>query len=498
MNTVFLLWVSALVLVGGGVMGREDCVVYVAIAPDLFADTGGDGPYAGLARDLVELVGRKAGCQVQMVAPDAAHIDMLLGHFQADALTDGARYTEELLRVPAILVGRDSGMRYSSEGELRGLKIGVGHGYGLRALAEEYGEGLEFVEVESDAFGLIRVALGELDLMLLDLATASQVIEQEGLTNMRLVARLGPLLYLRMKVVGENQALTDAVVAAAGRIAWYERRALTEKWLGFGALPFYRSPLFWRWATGLLLAAVALIVNVLLWNRGLRHEVRLRKQMARDILSISSDERARIGRDLHDSIGQQLVGVTYLAGTALEALEDAEYAEVAEKLERIRTHTEEAIREARFVVRGLLPVDLRKEGLAAALENLAADTNANSKVTCHLQIDQKLPAIPVSVGLHLFRIVQEAIGNALKHGEISEISIVLMRVRKRVCRLQVRDNGKGIRNASRREGMGLKIMRYRAQIIGGHLHVHTIEPHGTEVLCRFPVKSSQGDGRESD
>jgi signal transduction histidine kinase len=475
-------------------VAARDCELRVAVAADLFVGSDGAGPYAGLARDLVALVGRKAGCTITFVSPDAPDVDMVLGYFLEESVESGVRYSPELLRVPAILVGRDSGASPAVDSELSRLRIGVGGGYGLAAFAKEHGGELNFEPVESDLFGLMKVSIGELDLMLIDLATASQLIEEEGITNLHLVARLGPLFHLRLRVEGGDPKLAENVIEACGRIAWYERRALTEKWLGFGALPFYRSPLFWRWATGVLLFTVLVIGNVLLWNRALRKEVHQRKRMARDILSISSDERARIGRDLHDSIGQQLVGVTYLAGMALDSLEGKAFEEAASTVERLRTHTEEAIRQTRFVVRGLLPVDLRKEGLAVALEKLVRDTNANSRITCVLHVSESMPAIPVTTSLQLYRIVQEGVGNALKHGEVSEVTISLTRRRKRWCQLRVLDDGKGIQDASSSEGMGLKIMRYRAQIIGGRLRVSNRQPHGTEVRCGFPVRVSKPRG----
>jgi signal transduction histidine kinase len=489
--------VSFLMLSGAVVCTGDSSVLHVAIAPDLLSNAQTDAPYLGLARDIVELVGRKADCKVVFVDAATSEVDMLLGHFTEEEVADApGRYSSNLLLVPAVLVGREGGARPTSSSELVGLRIGVGHSYGLAELANRRAEGLHFEPVESDLFGLMKVSLGELDLMLIDLATASELIEHEGITNLHLIARLGPLLHLRLKVLNRDPDLVARVLDACEHIAWYDRRELTEKWLGFGALPFHRSPVFWRWAGSLILIGLLVISNVLLWNRALRREVRIRKQMARDILTISSDERARIGRDLHDSIGQQLVGITYLSELSVNALETDDKAEAVTKMERVRTVTEEAIRQTRFVARGLMPVDLRKEGLATALENLIQDTNKNSNVTCTLYLDESVPPIPVSPALQLYRIAQEALGNALKHGEVTQIEIKLQHKRKRWCYLKVRDDGKGIEDASSSEGLGFKIMRYRAHIIGAKIRVQNVSPHGTEVRCRFPIRSAWLRGEE--
>jgi signal transduction histidine kinase len=142
-----------------------------------------------------------------------------------------------------------------------------------------------------------------------------------------------------------------------------------------------------------------------------------------------------------------------------------------------------AMTQTRELARGLSPVRLEAEGLADALRELATGTKKVFGCDCRFRSDPPVLLANHAVAVHLYRIAQEAVHNALKHGRARRIDISLA-AKDHSVTLAVSDNGVGIpRKLPRRQGMGLRIMRYRAEVIGAVLR---IEPHargGTRVVC---------------
>lgn len=207
------------------------------------------------------------------------------------------------------------------------------------------------------------------------------------------------------------------------------------------------------------------------------------QRLEREILEIGDRERARIGQDLHDGLGQILGGVAFLAKTLEEKLA-ARGAEEAVEASRLVKLLEQGVSEARRIARGLFPRELESQGLANALKDLAALTAEVYRVVCTVEVDD-LETEQAEVARHLYRIAQEAVSNALKHGRAGRIEIRLARD-ERWLSLTVADDGSGIGSASGSNGMGLHLMRYRAQVLGGSLAIEEIAPHGTLVRCSCP------------
>jgi signal transduction histidine kinase len=152
----------------------------------------------------------------------------------------------------------------------------------------------------------------------------------------------------------------------------------------------------------------------------------------------------------------------------------------------IAGYVRDAISQTRSLARGLSPVTLESEGLASALRELAANTEKMFGRTCQVECLPKLPAIPILTATHLYRIAQEAVSNAIKHGKATEVLIHLECGGDRLL-LRVIDNGLGFPKVmSRHDGMGLRIMRYRAGIIGGLLSSSRIPSAALwfPALCR--------------
>jgi len=216
-------------------------------------------------------------------------------------------------------------------------------------------------------------------------------------------------------------------------------------------------------------------------------DVTEQKRLEEEVLEISARERRRIGDDLHDGLGQHLAGIAVKAKILAEDLAavSSPHKSKAEKLVRL---IDNAIQQARSVARGLDPIELEANGLVPALQRLACETEDLFHVACLLRCDRPVLPVSKSIGLHLYRIVQEGISNAVKHGKPGRIEIGLATEPSHL-RLRIKDDGRGFRiEAARRGGMGLRIMQYRAHVIGGVLTIQSRPSRGTEVQCLVPMK----------
>jgi PAS domain S-box-containing protein len=212
-----------------------------------------------------------------------------------------------------------------------------------------------------------------------------------------------------------------------------------------------------------------------------------RKRLEREILEISDQERRRIGQDLHDGLCQHLAGIELMSQVLQQKLATKSKAEAARAGE-IARHVREAIGQTRSLARGLSPVTLESEGLASALRELAANTEKMFGIMCRVECLQTVPSATAATGMHLYRIAQEAVSNAIKHGKATEVVIRLQSASERLV-LNIMDNGSGFPKVMpRNDGMGLRIMRYRAGMIGGLLSIEQNHAGGTVVSCSVPVR----------
>lgn len=212
-----------------------------------------------------------------------------------------------------------------------------------------------------------------------------------------------------------------------------------------------------------------------------------RHRLEQQILEISDREQARIGQELHDGLCQQLVGLAFDANALQDKIARRDLPEL-EVATRIADYLDEAITEARQLSRGLFPVRLEAEGLASALEELARATEARYGVQCTAESDEHLPVRKRTVAIHLYRIAQEAVTNAIKHARAKSIHMCLGMRKGQLC-LEVCDDGAGLGSTvPDRHGMGLHIMDYRARSIGGMLQLSRPAKGGTTVSCCVPCR----------
>ena len=219
---------------------------------------------------------------------------------------------------------------------------------------------------------------------------------------------------------------------------------------------------------------------------GIARDVTERRRLEREILEISTREQRRIGHDLHDGVCQQLAGIALLADTLAEKLEERQRPEAADA-HKLTALVNDANKQTRGVARGLFPVRLEENGLLSALEELAASAAGFLQTQCEFHCDAHLRIRDQALAHHLYYIAQEAILNAARHGRARQIEIRLT-AEGRQWVLAIRDNGAGLPpDFGRGPGMGIRIMAYRARMIGAGLDVRWRAEGGTEVICRCPL-----------
>jgi len=218
----------------------------------------------------------------------------------------------------------------------------------------------------------------------------------------------------------------------------------------------------------------------------LKLEMDERWRVQRDILEISEREQKRIGQDLHDGLAQQLSGISFLcktlqcklAGKSLPEEKDA-----AQILDFLKT----AIEDTRRVSRGFYPVELGKLGLFPALEELAANKEKMYGIPCRWQFDHSIEVTDETVAKHVYRMAQGAILNAVKHGKPSQVNLSIKRVRGDVV-LTIEDDGIGIDKNKSTAQMEIRIMEYRAKMIGAAFSIGNPDKGGTRVTFTFRLE----------
>ena len=230
------------------------------------------------------------------------------------------------------------------------------------------------------------------------------------------------------------------------------------------------------------------------------------KESEDHILKVATEEQQRIGQELHDGTQQELTGLSLIAGSIedlfaqkVQAVGDAhdsisfsheEMLRCMETSSKLVRGLNEANRHVQSLSHGIMPVQIDAQGLQSALTELASATTMIGKVACSF-VQHGAPSIESNtVATHLYRIAQEAVNNALRHGNATDIRISLS-TNQDQTELEVSDNGVGVDEAKlrqhRREGKGLKIMEYRAHVIGGVLSISPGNNDGTIVQCSITI-----------
>jgi len=223
---------------------------------------------------------------------------------------------------------------------------------------------------------------------------------------------------------------------------------------------------------------------------GFIRDITGRKRLEKEILDISEREQRRIGQDLHDGLCQHLAGIELMSQVLEQKLARRSKAAAAQAGD-IAKNVREAIRHTRLLARGLSPVTLESEGLMSALQELALNTQNIFGVACKLDCNPPVPVRDYPAAMHLFRLAQEAVSNAIKHGRAKRILIRLQAERGRVI-LSVIDNGAGFpAQIPKSKGMGLRIMQSRVGMIGGTLSIERNASGGASVTVTAPSATAR-------
>lgn len=219
-------------------------------------------------------------------------------------------------------------------------------------------------------------------------------------------------------------------------------------------------------------------------NEALREEVETRIRLEQEVAEISKETMERIGRDLHDDLCQHLAGIS-LQVTALQSgLDPANDGQVA-RASLVAELLRDSIERAKAIVRGLLPPGLNEDGIIAAVKLFVDSLRKNSGIKIVFRGNAAWHQIKGDRAQELFRIIQEALNNSVKHSGADKISVKLGALDDNLI-AEIQDNGTGIPEARNRDGMGLKIMRYRAEKARSSLQIMS-GPEGTLVRCLVPA-----------
>jgi signal transduction histidine kinase len=222
----------------------------------------------------------------------------------------------------------------------------------------------------------------------------------------------------------------------------------------------------------------------------LRHEISAREQLEKEVADVTERERRRIGYELHDTLCQHLTATSLslqvlsakLAKDSLPQATDADHG----------THlVEEAIDLTRKLAKGLFPLELEGEGLDGALLELCRSTEERHRIKCEFRNYSPIPRLDSNTATHLYRIAQEAVANAIKHGHVSHIMIDLS-VEQGNLILLITDDGIGLPpKLPGDRGLGLRIMASRAGMLGGSFSAASKADGGTTVRCQLPLTDMQ-------
>lgn len=225
-------------------------------------------------------------------------------------------------------------------------------------------------------------------------------------------------------------------------------------------------------------------------NSSLLQEIAQRSKLEREILEISEREQRRIGHDLHDSLGQRLAGLKFMSGALVRRLAKNKLPGVLSAV-RIERELQHAIEETRQIARGLHPIRPDGESLRSALYELSLSVSKLFRVPCRFESSGTVVVHDYHAATHLYRIAQEAVGNAIRHARPKHIWIKLQRTNRHL-RLVVEDDGRGLpAKTENGHGLGLSIMKHRASLLGAALVIAKRHGGGTRIACDWKLPATE-------
>lgn len=227
-------------------------------------------------------------------------------------------------------------------------------------------------------------------------------------------------------------------------------------------------------------------------------DVTERKKLEREIILISERIRQQVSRDLHDDLNPHLIGIEALTQVLTQKLKQMNLPEYNEA-EKIASLISKAITKTHRLARGLCPIDLESTGIQTPLMNLTKLLRNIYGIECKFEYDESVLIKDITLATNLYYIAQEAAFNAAKYSRGTVVSITLKKTKDHLI-LEIRDNGKGISSEQTKDnghssGMGLKIMKYRTEIIDASFMIKQNRPSGTIISVKIPLNILEGEGR---
>jgi len=229
-------------------------------------------------------------------------------------------------------------------------------------------------------------------------------------------------------------------------------------------------------------------------NQALQIEIEERKNAEKEIIEITQEEQRRFGSQLHDGLCQELTAILVFAKGLTQKMEKENRLDIDE-LKKISDLLHGAVDQARDTARGLYPGELEGSSLMHTLEELTTSTQKLSGILCRFMCPEPVLINDNNVATHFYKIAQEGVSNAVKHGRPESIEVSLTQGND-ALNLSVKDDGVGfIRNNETSKGIGLKIMKYRAHLMGASFKIEANKPQG--IILKINLKNLNGEGRIS-
>jgi PAS domain S-box-containing protein len=267
--------------------------------------------------------------------------------------------------------------------------------------------------------------------------------------------------------------------------AWHHENAILTR---------SKETIFVRWNNSVVYDSSGMTIGV----ASIGEDITERRLLEREVLDASSLERRRIVADLHDGLGQSLYGARLLAHSLEAAARKSGDRMLSDLGQLVRT-IEICFESCRRLAHGVSPFTEMRGGLVRALKSLTHRSSSNHRPEIKLTVLKDAPlCLDDAVEDHLYRLAQEAVSNALRHAAASAIHMTLAIQPSRVT-LTITDDGVGLpRRMNASTHLGLKLMRYRANIIRGELSISSVEPRGTRIICECvqPYMTQSGRGKE--
>lgn len=234
----------------------------------------------------------------------------------------------------------------------------------------------------------------------------------------------------------------------------------------------------------LLPAVVQRVLAAQAQDAALAAAERERQRLENEIFAAAEQERSKIGADLHDDLGQRLTAMELMCAGLKDDSRRAG-SSLTDGLDQLGRMLREAIAQTRALARGLVPLGDGPDALQVGLAELVSRMNSVGRVRCRLDCPEPVQVPDAAVAGHLYRIAQEGLNNALKHGEATAIAVEL-KTDAAGLHLRVTDNGAGLAESRPSAGVGLSVMKHRAEVIGARLRIESQPGRGVVIDCTLP------------